>query len=68
MNKSKLLDYCSLCGKKLQDNRSATRLMHDIMEHVGYLLTQANRIEKCIDDGIKYDIKRSRKNKEYDHD
>ena len=61
MTKSKLLDYCILCGKQLPDNHATTRLMHDMMDHPWYLLVQADKIEECIDEIRKYNGEISRK-------
>ena len=63
MTKSKLLDYCILCGKQLPDNHATTRLMHDMMDHPWYLLAQADKIEESIDEIRKHNGEISRKKK-----
>jgi hypothetical protein len=61
MNKSKLLDHCPLCGKQLPDNHATTKLIHHLMNHPWYLWVQANRIVECIDNGMRQDVRVSRK-------
>ncbi|KEQ56401.1 hypothetical protein AAA799N04_01173 [Marine Group I thaumarchaeote SCGC AAA799-N04] len=46
MSRRALLDWCPLCGEKLQDDFVATRLMHDRMFHPGYILAQMG-IREC---------------------